>query len=205
MSEQILDNLPALVDQAHQIAVDCGWWTDLDTGQPIVRDRGTLLMLCVTEVCEAAEAWDNRAMDDKLPHRRGVEVELADLLLRVFDFIPGLGFRDQFLEAMDKLEGTRVPYYGMEGAPPPGQARFFAIVRHLGDAMEAARKDTPSRRYPHLSGLAVHTAQAVRATLQIGRLLNADLHGALVEKMAFNRQREDHKIAHRRAAGGKKV
>ncbi len=31
-------------------------------------------------------------MDDKLPHRRMIEVELADLLIRVFDYAGAYGY-----------------------------------------------------------------------------------------------------------------
>lgn len=202
MSERILDNIGELADQCHQVAVDCGWWTDLTTGERIIRDRGTLLMLCVSEVSEAIEAWEMRAMDDKLTGRRGVEVELADLLIRVLDFIPGLGYRDEFVDATGLLTRQNVPFFGSDGGPP-GPARFLGIIRHLAVAMEYDRKNQPSKRFPHLPGLVVHTAQSVRATLRLGSLLGVNLYDAMQEKLAYNRTRWDHKIEARRAAGGK--
>lgn len=62
------------------------WWRDLETGQPIQRNKGELLMLIVTEIAEAMEGERKNLMDDKIPHRKMVEVELADALIRIFDY-----------------------------------------------------------------------------------------------------------------------
>lgn len=43
-------------------------------------------MLIVSEIAEAMEADRRNLMDEKLPHRKGIEVELADALIRIFDF-----------------------------------------------------------------------------------------------------------------------
>lgn len=106
----------------HEAQVKAGWWTDLATGQRKDRNVGELLALIHSEVSEALEAHRKDLMDDKLPHRKGIEVELADAVIRIFD---------------------------LAGA------------------------------------------------------LKLDIAGALVEKMAYNAQRADHKIETRKAAGGK--
>jgi NTP pyrophosphatase (non-canonical NTP hydrolase) len=43
-------------------------------------------MLIVSEVAEAMEGVRKDLMDDHLPHRKMVVVELADVLIRVFDY-----------------------------------------------------------------------------------------------------------------------
>lgn len=50
-------------------------------------------MLCLihSEISEALEADRKDLMDDKLPHRKGLEVELADALIRILDMAGGLG------------------------------------------------------------------------------------------------------------------
>ena len=68
------------------------WWHDLKTGEPLQRNRGELLMLIVSEVAEAMEGERKSLMDDKLPHRPMAEVELADALIRIFDYAKGFGY-----------------------------------------------------------------------------------------------------------------
>jgi len=50
-----------------------------------------VLMLIVSEVAEAMEADRKGLMDDKLPHRSGLEVELADAVIRIFDLAGAKG------------------------------------------------------------------------------------------------------------------
>lgn len=68
------------------------WWRDPHTGQIIERNKGELLMLIVSEIAEAMEGERKGLMDDKLPHRRMAEVELADVLIRIFDYAGGFGY-----------------------------------------------------------------------------------------------------------------
>lgn len=49
------------------------------------REIGTDLMLIVSEVSEAMEGARKDLMDDHLPHRKMLEVELADAMIRIFD------------------------------------------------------------------------------------------------------------------------
>ncbi|SRR6266550_4138336 len=68
------------------------WWKDPATGEPLNRNRGELLMLIVSEIAEAMEGERKNLMDDKLPHRPMAEVELADALIRIFDYAGGFGY-----------------------------------------------------------------------------------------------------------------
>jgi NTP pyrophosphatase (non-canonical NTP hydrolase) len=83
-----------LVTDIHKGNVDAGWWTDLTTGETLLgkdqygRDRrnvGELLCLVHSEVSEAMEGYRKGLMDDKLPHRSMLEVELADTIIRICD------------------------------------------------------------------------------------------------------------------------
>lgn len=73
-------------------AANAKWWQDLETGEPIKRNKGELLMLIVSEVAEAMEGERKNLMDDKLPHRKMAEVELVDALIRIFDYAAGFGY-----------------------------------------------------------------------------------------------------------------
>ncbi len=67
------------------------WWHTQD-GQRLDRNKGEMLMLIVSEVAEAMEGERKGLMDDHLPHRRMAEVELADVLIRVFDYAEAHGY-----------------------------------------------------------------------------------------------------------------
>jgi len=67
------------------------WWVSLETGEPIERNVGELLCLVHSEISEAMEGHRKNLMDDKLPHRSMLEVELADAVIRIFDISAGLG------------------------------------------------------------------------------------------------------------------
>lgn len=49
-------------------------------------------MLMVSELSEAMEGERKNLMDDKLPHRKMAEVELADVLIRLFDYAAAYGY-----------------------------------------------------------------------------------------------------------------
>jgi NTP pyrophosphatase (non-canonical NTP hydrolase) len=80
-----------LASHIHALNHEAGWWSDLQTGEPIQRNVGELLMLCVSELAEAMEGHRKNKMDDHLPHRPMMEVEIADCLIRLFDLAGGLG------------------------------------------------------------------------------------------------------------------
>lgn len=73
-------------------AANAKWWHDIRTGERISRNKGELLMLIVSEVSEAMEGERKDLMDDKLPHRKMAEVELADALIRIFDYAGAFGY-----------------------------------------------------------------------------------------------------------------
>ena len=77
------ENLNFLTSLIHRLNAE--WWHDIETGEPLDRNVGEMLMLVVSEIGEAMEADRKDLMDDKLPHRKGLEVELADAVIRIFD------------------------------------------------------------------------------------------------------------------------
>lgn len=76
--------------QCHQ--ANAKWWHDIETGDRLDRNKGELLCLIHSEVSEAMEGERKNLQDDKLPHRRMAEVELADALIRIFDYAGGFGY-----------------------------------------------------------------------------------------------------------------
>ena len=93
---EIRDSAYTLSKYCHGIAKECGWWEN-------PRSTPELLMLCVSELAEAMEGDRKDLMDDHLPHRKMLEVELADAVIRIFDMARGLGL--EIHEAMaEKME-----------------------------------------------------------------------------------------------------
>lgn len=76
-----------VVDKCHQASVDAGWWTDKEGNHLTLNPMCFSNKLCLThsELSEAMEADRKDLQDDKLPHRHGREVELADAVIRIFD------------------------------------------------------------------------------------------------------------------------
>lgn len=94
-----------LVEECHGASASAGWWgTNDGAAAPVdvqlVRLNDTRLgkalvaqKLCLihSEVSEAMEGHRKGLMDDKLPHRPMIEVELADAVIRIADLAGALG------------------------------------------------------------------------------------------------------------------
>ena len=67
-------------EKVHHTAVEHGWW---ERPRPV----GEVLMLVVTELSEAMEAYrEGNPESDKIPGFSKLEEELADVIIRVLDF-----------------------------------------------------------------------------------------------------------------------
>ena len=71
-----------LQSKIHTQNKDMGWWDN-------PREIGTLLCLVHSEISEAMEGARKNLMDDHLPHRPMLEVELADAVIRILDIAGG--------------------------------------------------------------------------------------------------------------------
>lgn len=90
--------LKTLQEKSHQRSRDGGWWNDrnIENNPYIVP---ALLALIHSEISEAMEGYRKNLMDDKLPHRKMIEVELADTLIRIGDLAEALN-----LDLSDAIE-----------------------------------------------------------------------------------------------------
>jgi NTP pyrophosphatase (non-canonical NTP hydrolase) len=85
-----------LVSKVYQQNLNAGWHS-----KP--REIGTCLMLIVSEISEAMEGDRKSLMDDHLPHRKMLEVELADAVIRIMDLAgrEGLDLGGAMMEKLD--------------------------------------------------------------------------------------------------------
>lgn len=99
------------------------WWRDLETNEPLQRNVGELFMLMVSEIAEGMEGHRKKLQDDKLPHRSMLEVEMADVLIRLLDFAGGMGLdlAGAFVEKME-YNRTRVDHTHAHRKAPGGKA-----------------------------------------------------------------------------------
>lgn len=118
------DNLRAFFQDVHARNVAAGWWSDITTGEPKKRSVGELLMLFVTEIAEAYDAYIQNARDDKLTEYPGLGVELADLGIRWADLC-GAAMAGRIVEFTDTRN--------------PGDAMFDEVAV-IAKRYEAIRK-----------------------------------------------------------------
>lgn len=107
VQQHLRDAGTLLVHLCHNASLKAGWWSHNKTGLDLVQvindpDNefekllgGALVAqkLCLThsEVSEGMEGHRKGLMDDKLPHRTMLEVELADAMIRIADLAGALG------------------------------------------------------------------------------------------------------------------
>jgi NTP pyrophosphatase (non-canonical NTP hydrolase) len=91
----IIQGMDFIVAASHGMAKAGGWWTNPKTGESLLgndpatgkpyRNVPELLCLVHSEVSEAMEGYRKNKQDDHLPHRKSLEVELADAIIRIAD------------------------------------------------------------------------------------------------------------------------
>jgi NTP pyrophosphatase (non-canonical NTP hydrolase) len=81
--------------------------------------------------------------------------------------------------------------------------KLCLIHSEISEAMEGDRKKLKDDKLPHRDMREVELADAVIRIFDLAGGYGMDLAGAIVEKLAYNAQRADHKPAHRAAEGGK--
>ena len=166
------------------------WWIDLETGKPIDRHLGELCMLAVSELAEAMEGHRKGLMDDKLPHRSMLEVELVDAAIRLMD----MAF-NKVDWSRDKRDDTPLilPASGvMEFSPNMGE-NLFRITRKIAILHDI--ENSESRLFYSI---------CIWAIVDLMNHLNLDFEKTFDEKMAYNATRIDHTKEGRLAPGGKK-
>lgn len=79
--EQLKSRLDQLAFEIYEDNKKKGFWSST----PETRNKGELIALIHSELSEALEADRKNLMDDKIKHRKGFDVELADCIIRILD------------------------------------------------------------------------------------------------------------------------
>lgn len=166
---------------AQNVAV--GWWDNPD------RDIFQTLQLVNTEIAEATEGDRKDLMDDHLPHRKMVEVELADTLIRLFDLAGRYGW---------KFDSSVSPLRGLVDAKSLAPRHFWltASVIEIGYGVTICGPESEVAN----KGYSI----CVSGALEIARFEGYDLQGAIDEKLEYNATRHDHKREVRAEFDGKR-
>ncbi len=82
----LLHWLDALQQQIHR--ENKKWWEDLE-GRPIERNKGEMIALMHSELSECLEGVRKSLPDTHLPQYSMELVELADTIIRIFDYAEG--------------------------------------------------------------------------------------------------------------------
>lgn len=178
MNEPDLNQLAQRVHKANE-----KWWQHPVTKERIERNKGELLMLVITELAEACEGERKDLMDDKLPHRKMAEVEMADAFIRLLDYAAGFSIELYMPERV--TEYTNMP-----------RNKGESLLCMCGCCVDAYTSPfySPTEAISSL-------IYAIKTYCEIW---NYDLMGAFEEKMVYNATRVDHTHEARQQADGKK-
>lgn len=156
------------------------WWQNPVTKERIERNKGELLMLVITELAEACEGERKNLMDDKLPHRKMAEVEMADATIRLLDFAAGFNY---------SLVDMKLPE---TGAPDNKGHLLLCICHVVADCI-----------YEYMLPIEASLSLAIKTIEYYCFKYDYDLYGAIKEKLAYNSLRTDHTHEARLQVGGK--
>ncbi len=81
--------------------------------------------------------------------------------------------------------------------------KLCLVHSEVSEGMEGARRNLMDDKLPHRPMLEVELADAVIRIADLAGALGLDLGGAVVEKLAFNKVRPDHRPENREKEGGK--
>lgn len=83
--------------------------------------------------------------------------------------------------------------------------KLMLVVTEIAEAKEGHRKNLKDNHLPERPMIEVELADAMIRIADLAGVLGLDLGGAVIDKLAYNANRPDHKIETRRAENGKKT
>ena len=174
-------NFNGLAKTIHDNNAKVGWW---EGEQACIFQK---IQMASTEIAEATEGARKNLMDDKLPHRKMEEVELADVFIRVLD----LGGRMNLSYVVSWIETEWCDSSNSVG------------MQHLG--INKALIQFAVQVYGESSApvLSKYYSTIINCILRVASNSDYDIMSAMHEKMEFNVTRPDHKLENRAKENGK--
>lgn len=163
-----------------------GWWDNPD------RCIYECLQLVSTEIAEATEGERKNLMDDHLPHRKMGEVELADALIRVLDLAGRHGWLVNYNQKRIDITVKNKEF--------TIAAKHLIANSRLIRLMEAIRDSD----FSHPGTITIAYSDFVHTLVTIAESQGYDIEQAMIEKIAYNKARVDHKRENRAKENGKK-
>lgn len=180
-------NLNELAARIYEQNKAVGWWDDPN------RCLLQTLQLVSTEVAEATEGERKDLNDDHLPARKMGEVELADALIRTLDVAGRYNIQYDPMRAGASVDPfCEEDTIGAQHLGINGALIDFAREVHLAQTVPTAANCLRFR---------YHTL--VDSIIFVAERNDYDLFGALEQKLAYNKNRQDHKRSERAKAHGK--
>lgn len=198
------NKLNKLAERVHQANIN--WWRDINTGEPIKRNKGELLGLVHSEISEAYEGIVmGGIMDDKLPHRKMEHVEIVDAFIRLLDYVGGFGYNIQ--KAYNQLlehEEYNVCYGIMSLFYKSKGGILLHMHYKISRALEGERRGLMHKFFKDYTLAEMSIAETIYLIFKYAEDFEFDLMEIFEEKMEFNANRADHKHENRKKDGGKK-
>lgn len=168
---------------------------DHSLANDFTRDQEDHLRYADAETQEAFDAWC-------CAYGFYTQVEFAAMALRANCHGPAkrAGWWKDLTSGQDHIEEIRT---GTRFGKALVAEKLCLIHSEISEAMEGHRKGLPDDKLPHRQMLEVELADALIRIFDLAGAMGLDLGAAIVEKLAFNAQRPDHKPEARQAAGGK--
>lgn len=172
-------NLVELQNKIHQQNVEMGWW---DNPRPF----STFVCLFHSELSEAMEGDRKGLMDDHLPQYLMFQVELADFVIRCFDWLGSESWDNYDFYVFDQKDNPVELLADLHGKV----SKAYEISR---DPYYGPRKEFNKC-----------LASSVTDCLDFAERKQFNLLQIIEEKVAYNKTRADHKRENREKDGGKK-
>lgn len=169
-------NLVELQSKIHAQNVEMGWW---DNPRPF----STFVCLFHSELSEAMEGDRKGLMDDHLPQYPMFQVELADFVIRCLDWLGSRGANEYGQTCEARVDGVDA---------------CMAIAK-LHKAVSNCIDQNGNEE-----GAEFVLSAVVEYCFEYASHNCFDLHKIILEKVEYNKIRNDHKRENREKEGGKK-